>query len=150
MKRELKDGLYKAAGNTVTGADWSTKANIETSINAAIAKLLEDNINPPYNVVVNPAQYAESLALIANTSRSFRDWIREVTQGEIYSTPAITAATGMVCKAGAEGMFEYVMAEDVSVFTEVLPKSHNLFGKVYVRGLPVVYDSNAICTMTTI
>ena len=72
--------------------------------------------------------------------------------GEIFVTPTITAGTGMMTKANPVGMFEYVVAEDLTVETEILSKKagENLFGRVYVRGLPVVYDSNAICKMTTI
>jgi uncharacterized linocin/CFP29 family protein len=145
------NGLYKAAGNSVTGAGgWNTGANIVTDINAAIAELLTDNIYPPYNVTLHPDQYAETLALISSTAVSYLDWIKSVIQGEVHVTPAIAATTGMMTKANPEGMFEYVLAEDLTVATETLAKSANLFGKVYIRGLPVVYDSNAICTMATI
>jgi len=50
------------------------------------------------------------------------------------------------------GLFEYVVAEDFTVSTETqsVRDGSGLFGRVYVRGLPVVYDSNAICKMTTI
>ena len=145
------NGLYQGAGNSeASNLDYGTKANIETSVLNALALLEADGIYPPFNMVMNPAQFAQTQALIANTSRSYIDWVREVIQGEVYQTPAITAGTGMIVKSNAEGMFEYVMAEDLSVFTEILPRSHNLYGKVYVRGLPVIYDSNAICKLTTI
>ena len=72
--------------------------------------------------------------------------------GQLYTSGAITAGTGMQVAANPAGMFEYVLAEDLSVATEVLDLRHgnNLFGKVYVRGLPVVYDTNAVCTLTAI
>ena len=65
---------------------------------------------------------------------------------------AITAGTGMMTAANPEGMFEYVIAEDVNTETEITSKKdgNNLFGRVYIRGLPVIYDSNAICTLTSI
>jgi uncharacterized linocin/CFP29 family protein len=148
------NGLYNAAGNSVVGAGgWNTGANIVTDVNGAIAKLLEDNIMPPYNLTLHPDQYSETLALIANTAVSYLQWIVESMQGgSVYVTPTITAATGMMTKANPDGMFEYVMAEDLTTSTEILDlaRGNNLFGKIYVRGLPVVYDSTAICTMATI
>jgi len=148
------NGLYNAAGNSQTGAGgWNTSANIITDINGAIAKLLADNIMPPYNLVIHPDQYVETRVLIANTAFTYLQWITESLQGgSVYVTPSITAATGMMAKANPDGMFEYVMAEDLTTETEILGKKQgeNLFGRVYIRGLPVVYDSNAICTIATI
>jgi hypothetical protein len=55
-----------------------------------------------------------------------------------------------MCKANPVGMFEYVVAEDLTVETETMSKrlGEGLFGRVYLRGLPVIYDANAICKMT--
>lgn len=148
------NGLYNAAGNDYsTSKDWGTAANIVTSVNGAIALLLTDNIMPPYNITVNPTQYAESLVLISNTAVSYKQWIEQSLQGGgIYVTPAITAGTAMMTKVNPEGMFEYVVAEDVTTETETLSikEGNNLYGRVYVRGLPVVYDSNAVCKLSNI
>lgn len=147
-------GLYNAAGNSeASSLDWGTGANIVTSINNTIALLLADNIMPPYNLTVHPDQYVQARVLISNTAVSYLQWITESLQGgAVYVTPAITAGTGMMTKANPDGMFEYVMAEDLTTETEILSKKQgeNLFGRVYIRGLPVVYDTNAICKMTTI
>lgn len=147
-------GLYQAAGNAEANAlDFGIGANIVTKINASIALLLADNILPPYNVVLNPTQYTETRALIANTAVSYLQWIVESLQGgSVYVTPAITEGTGILAKANPDGFFEYVLAEDLTTETEVLSKKlgNNLFGRCYVRGLPVVYDSNAICKMSGI
>jgi len=148
------NGLYNAAGNSeATSLDWGTAANMITSINNTIALLLADNIMPPYNLTVHPDQYVQARVLIANTAVSYLQWITESLQGgSVYVTPSITAGTGMMTKANPDGMFEYVMAEDLTTETEILSKKQgeNLFGRVYIRGLPVVYDSNAVCKMTTI
>lgn len=148
------NGLYNAAGNSeATALDYGTKANIETSINNTIALLLADNILPPYNLTLHPDQFSQTLALIANTAVSYRQWIEQsLMGGAIFVTPAIAAGTGMMSKADPEGMFELVLAEDLTVETETLSikEGQNLFGRVYVRGLPIVYDSNAICKMTQI
>lgn len=148
------NGLYNAAGNDYsTSKDFSTATNIPAAINGAIALLLADNIMPPYNLTLHPTQYAETLTLIANTAVSYLQWIVESMQGgSVYVTPAITDTTGMMTKANPDGMFEYVVSEDLTTSTEILDltRGNNLFGKVYVRGLPVVYDSNAICKLSSI
>jgi uncharacterized linocin/CFP29 family protein len=147
------NGLYNAAGNTYGGATWGTGTNIPLSINNAKSALMTDNIMPPYNLTLHPDQYTESLVFVANTAVSYSQWITEsLGGGSIYVTPAITAGTAMMTKANPDGMFEYVMAEDLTTETEItsVQSGQNLFGRVYVRGLPVVYDSNSICTITGI
>jgi uncharacterized linocin/CFP29 family protein len=145
------NGLYEAAGNDYsTSMDFGTKTNIETAINGAISLMLDDSVNPPYNLTLHPTQYAETLALIASTSRSYRGWIREAIEGQVFMSAALTAGNGLLTKANPVGMFEYVLAEDLEVYTAVLQKSGNLFGRVYVRGLPIVYDANACCKLSNI
>lgn len=144
-------GLYQGAGNDeATDLPWGTKANIETSINNAVALMLADSITPPYNLTLHPTQYAQTLALIASTARSYRDWIREAIEGEVFMSAALADGDGLLSKVNAEGMFEYVLAEDLSVYEAVIQKSGNLFCKVYVRGLPVIYDANACCKLSAI
>lgn len=147
------NGLYNAAGNSQTGAGgWNTATNIPTDINGAISLLMTDNIFPPYNLCLHPDQYNEAAVFIANTAVPYLTWIKERIQGEIYPTATIATGTGMLTKANPVGMFEFVVAEDFSVETEVQSKREGsgLFGRVFVRGLPVVYDSNAICKIATI
>lgn len=146
-------GLYQSAGNSeASSLDWTTAANIATSIQAAMALLIADNIQLPYNLILNPTQYADTLENIANTAVSYRQWIEQLIGGSIYVTPAISAGTGIMMAANPNGAFEYVVAEDITTVTETesVKEGEGLFGRVYVRGLPVVYDSNAICKMTTI
>jgi uncharacterized linocin/CFP29 family protein len=147
-------GLYNtAAVNTYGGATWGTATNIPLSINNAKSALMTDNIMAPYNLTLHPDQANEANVFIANTAVSYSQWITEALGGgNIYITPAITAGTAMMTKANPDGMFEYVMAEDITTETQVLDiqKGNNLFGRCYVRGLPVVYDANSICTITGI
>jgi len=147
------NGLYAAAGNTDSGADWATATNIVASIQDGIALLEADNIFAPYNLVVHPDQHADMLELISNTAVTYEQLVTQMLRGgQIYVTPAMTATTAMLTAANPNGAFEYVLAEDVTTVTEVqgVAQGEGLFGRVYVRGLPVVYDSNAICTLTSI
>jgi len=147
------NGLYQAALNSsVAALGWNAGANIVTSINNCVTELMTDNIFPPYNLVVNPTQYNEAAVFITNTAVPYLSWIKERIGGDIYPTASITAGTGMMLKANPVGLFEYVVAEDFTVSTETqtLREGGGLFGRIYVRGLPVVYDGNAICKMTQI
>lgn len=148
------NGLYEAAGNDdASDLNWGTATNIATSINNGINLLMQDNILPPYNLTINPAQYVAARVFIANTAVSYLQWIEESLQGgSIYVTPAISAGNGLLSAANPNGMFEYVLSEDLSTETEVLSikEGNNLFGRVYIRGLPVVYDANALCKLSDI
>jgi uncharacterized linocin/CFP29 family protein len=146
-------GLYQAAGNSdATGLDWGTAANILTSIQNGLALLDADSIQGPFNLTVNSTQYSQTLAPVANTAVTYRQMIQQILGGEIISSPAMTAGTGMITPVNPNGAFEYVMAENITTVTEVqsVQDGEGLFGRVYVRGLPVVYDSNAICKLTSI
>lgn len=150
------NGLYNAAGNSeATASTWdddpgAAATGIPHSINTAIAALMATNIFPPYNLTLNPVQYNQAAVFIANTAVPYLTWIKERIGGEIYPTASIAAGTGMLTKANPVGMFEFVVAEDFTVETEIQTarEGSGLFGRVYVRGLPIVYDSYAICKLT--
>jgi len=147
-------GLYqtgKASGNyDTTGYVWSTVANIPTCVKASFALLLEDNIQPPWNLTINQTQWMQAFEFIGTTSKTYQDFLREACQGgSVYVTPAITAGTLMWTAVNPQGMFEYVLAEDLTTETETtsMKEGQNLFGRNYIRGIPVVYDANAICAV---
>ena len=147
------NGLYNGAGNSEgTSLDWGTSANIITSINNTIALLAADHIYKPYNLVLNPTQEGEASVLIGSGPSTYLDWIKARIGGTVFITEAMTAGLGLMTKANPVGMFEYVVAEDLTIKTEQesVRDGEGLFGKSYVRGLPVIYDSNALCKMTTI
>ena len=147
-------GLYAAAGNTdAASGTWDTPANIVSSMQDAIALLEADNIFAPYNLTIHPNQHADMLELISNTAVTYEMLVTQMLRGgSITVTPAITSETGMLTAANPAGAFEYVMAEDLTTETETtsIKEGNNLFGRVYLRGLPVVYDANAICTLTSL
>ena len=73
------------------------------------------------------------------------DWVQKRIGGQIFVSEGITAGTGLMMKANPVGMFEYVVAEDLAIETEIesVRSGKGLFGRAYVRGLPVVYQANA-------
>jgi uncharacterized linocin/CFP29 family protein len=148
------NGLFKAAGNTDgSSLDWGTSANIITSINNGIGLLLDDGIDGPWNLTINPTQRGQLNSNIANTAVTYKQWVTEQLEGgSIITSAAMPESDGMLTPVNAEGKFEYVVAEDLTTQTELtsVKEGQNLFGRVYVRGLPIVYDANAICTLTVI
>jgi uncharacterized linocin/CFP29 family protein len=147
------NGLYQAAANDEnTALHWSTDTNIDDSISKTITLLMADNIFPPYNLVLNPQEFNNARDFIGNTAVSWLTWIKEQIGGEIFVSPTMAAGYGMMLKANPTGLFEYVIAEDFTVETETMSKreGEGLFGRVYIRGLPVIYDRNAICKMSDI
>jgi uncharacterized linocin/CFP29 family protein len=146
------NGLYKAASNTKAGADWATATNIPATINGAVDALIADNISGPYNLTLATEQYTYSSAFIGTSAVTYRQWIEQELGGAVTWSPVLTAGTGLVTKADPTGMFEYVLAEDITTQTEItdMKSGGNLFGRVYLRGLPIVYDGTALCTLTAL
>lgn len=85
-----------------TSADWGTVANIYSSINAMIAKLVQSNFQPPFMLYVNPVQWTEALAtggtdVIATTL----DRVRRAYQGileDIKMSFALAAGSAVMVK----------------------------------------------------
>jgi uncharacterized linocin/CFP29 family protein len=142
-------GLYQGAGNSATGADMSTATNIPVVVFEAMGLLIADGINPPYNLVLHPTQYAETFAIIANTGMTYNEWVRNTIQGEIFSSTSITASDGMMLAAPNPAFFDLTIGIDMTSDTEEmgLEDGRDLFGVVYECVVPRIHDSNAICTI---
>jgi uncharacterized linocin/CFP29 family protein len=152
------NGLYNEAvanGNKdTTDYDWATPATIITSINAAIALMKADHINGPYDLTIE-AEAAGYLSILTNSGAgpgTYGEWVQKRIGGQIYETEVLTVGTALLSKANNVGAFKYVIAEDLRVKTELqsVREGEGLFAKVYIRGLPVVYDPNALCAITNI
>jgi uncharacterized linocin/CFP29 family protein len=146
------NGLYDGAGNTTGGADWNTATNIPLSINAAIAELKADKIFPPYNLVVNDAQYDQLFQFIGTTSDYYYDAVQRRIGGQIFGTPVLAAATGMLLAVADAGFFDLPYGIDIHAELEELPLNEfkDLYGVVWESIVPRIHDANAICTLTTI
>ena len=145
------DGLYEAAGNTYGGSDFGTAGNALDAVAGGMGVLLADNIAPPYNLVLHPTQYSELAAsVLSNGDREITHVKEMLGGGDIFTTPYITAGTGMMLAMPEARFFELIVAQDLTVETETLPKTKNIFGRVFEAVAPVVYDSNAISTLTGI
>jgi uncharacterized linocin/CFP29 family protein len=145
------NGLYNGAGNSnTTNYDWATVADIITSINASITLMETDHIYAPYNCVLASEQFGYLQVLVNNGPATYYDWVQKRIGGRILQSEVFTAGTGMLTKANPVSLFEYVVARDINAETEIqsIRKGSSLFGRVFVKGAPVIYNSNAICSMT--
>ncbi|MHC1570343.1 MAG: family 1 encapsulin nanocompartment shell protein [Methermicoccaceae archaeon] len=144
-------GLYEAAANDYdTTKDFGTAGNAITAVSAAMGMLLDDQISPPYNLVLHPTQYAELVAsVLSNGDREFTH-IRDIIGGEIFTTPFVSDGTAALLASPEARFFELVVAQDLTVETEELPRTRNTFGRVFEAVVPVVYDTNAICKLSDI
>ncbi len=149
-------GLYDGAGNSeTTSKDFATFGNATDKVEAAIALLTADNIEPPYNMVLNVLQATQLKASISSTGvRELPIIIDLLGGGEVIQTNAQTVATGMLLAANGRerGMFEYRLAQDFTSDLEkiAIASGGGWKGKVFVAGVPIIYDSDAICTLTNI
>ena len=149
------NGLYNGANNADnTNYDWATPADIITSINAAMALCAADHIYRPYNLLIDP-EADGYISLLVNSGAgpgTYRDWVQARIGGQIFVSEGMTVGTALLLKANPVGMFEYVVAEDLKVETETesIRSGQGLFGRVFVRGLPVIYNSNALCKISNI
>jgi len=140
-----------AAGNTDSSANgFNTAGNAIEEVAICMGLLLADDIPAPYNLVLNPTQYAELVAAVLSNGDREITHVREIIGGEIFVSPYQTAGTGTLLAMPEAKFFELIVATDMSVETEELPKSHNTYGRVYECVVPVFYDTNAVCTMTAI
>ena len=147
------DGLYDSAGNDYsTAKHWSTATNIMASINGAIALLKADKIFPPYNLVVNDARFDELFEFITNTSEFYYDAVQRRIGGQIFQTPVLDSATGMLLATPDAGFFDLPLGVDVHAEVEELPLDQfkDLYGVVWEAITPRIREANAICKLSDI
>jgi len=140
-------GLYEAvaSGNTVSGSDWGSN-DPTTDVISAIGK-----IGSTFNsdtLLLNPVQYKELLRRNTNTDKMYIDLIRDMG-----ITPKIdkdiTAGTGLLMATGAD-IAELIVAEDLDVEEDYVLSNQSYIFNAFLRSVPVVYESDALCTITGI
>lgn len=156
------EGLYTAAGQTTSGSDFGTNGNAVATVGAAMALLVDANINPPYDLMLNSAQWLELLLSKDNYGNRELPMVRSLLnggdsdnvpngKGNIYMIPKLAAGTGMVIPTNrSPDLWDYQLIEDMRTTSEELEKTHRLFGRVYFAGVPRIKYPDAACTLTGI
>ena len=132
---------------------WATSPNALTTMRNAAKKLLEKHYPPPYDLILQPSAYMDTLALIANTGISQLEKIKEIIQGNIYVSAIIKASDGdtdsaILMKSGAENA-DLCVAQDFKTFyMERVDMNHQF--KVYEAVVPRIKRPTAICEITGI
>lgn len=149
-------GLYQSANNSYsTSKDFGTAGYALAAVGGAIALLVADGITGPYDVVLNPTQYYELAASQLTGGGKEMDSVKTLIEGgNIYRDSQITAGTGMVIptKSKSRPYFELIETCPFTVDIEPVSKRNGggIWGIAYECVVPVVYDTDAICTMTAI
>lgn len=124
------DSTVVASGNSIygyttytnrqtisTSADWGTVANIYSSINAMIAKLVQSNFEPPFMLYVNPVQWTEALATGGvDTIQTSLDRVRRAYQGileDVKMSFALTAGQAVMVKLTPD-VIDMAVGQDIT------------------------------------
>jgi len=161
------NGLYAAAGNTYgTSKDFGTLANILAAIGGTIDLFDADSIHGPFHLVLATTQYNE-YTQARDAAGTVKDQVAELLNppandepavllpggpGKVYKCPFLAAGTGMMIPAWQHDAFKYFVARDLT--TALYPATNaptsDIFLDAFIRGALIVWDSNAIATMTAI
>jgi len=147
-------GFYQGAGLTEsTAKDFGTAGYALAKIGLAMAAFEAVNVRPPFNLVLNPTQYAElavsvlgsgagqSEMLLVKNLLSTGDINKAGAGGMILPSTDITAGTGLMMATPGRGQFSYHVPVDVATELEILEKSHNVFGRVFLCSRLILMDT---------
>lgn len=148
-------GLYQSAGNDVSDTlDFTTSGNALKAVKAAVNIFNENDIFSNLNMILNPVQYTDLATSIFGTAKEGSlemPMVEKLLGGNIIKTSWLTAGTGLIMPSECPNYFgELIIAQDATVEFEVMPKSKDLWGRVYECVVPVIYEENAFCTLTKI
>lgn len=144
-------GFYQGAGLTeATAKDFGTAGLAIDKAVLTEALFTAQDIDGPYDWVLNPTQYAQLSLYTANHSRSNRTEVEEIIGGKIYKSTAITAGTGLAVASGRGGeLYELVIAQDF--ITKNWPRGVQGINFIAYEALvPIIYNSYCAAKMTGI
>ncbi len=147
------EGLYQGAGNSYsTSKDFGTAGNAIAAVSGGIALMTADNIFPPYHLSLNSVQHAELIGSVHTGGVMEFERVRDIIGGSIFINPNLVAGTGMLTSTPAQGHLRVKMAQDMTteLWRETLDPRANTKGRAFTAAVPVIRDSNAICTLTDI
>ena len=86
---------------------------------------------------------------VVNSVREKEIVMEMLAGGTIYRSGFLTAATGMLLAAPGRGFFKLAIGQDLTT-EEMMDENGDTIIRVSEVMIPVIMDSNAICTMTGI
>lgn len=159
----VTSGLYTLANNDYsTSKDFATFGNATTAVGGALALIEADNcLADAYNLILNPVQANELRVSMSTTIGKELDIIKglinggnESGPGKIFSTPNITAGTGMLVPVDPSRKFiELYVPQDIRTVLGTdsrLDETSPIYGSVYELVLPHVKYTDAIAKISAI
>lgn len=140
---EIK-GLLRSAGIENTDAyDVATPGNFAKATAAAIESAMANEIYGPYEWTINPQQWTQLGISLWTGGKSELEMVRDLVSN-IRVTNWIPAGEGMFTGGQSNSQYELIIAQDMTVETEILQKSKDLWGRIYESLVPVVYQPKTI------
>ena len=145
------NGLYQSANNDYsTGKDFGTAGNAITAVAGGMSLLMADNIMPAYNLTLNPVQYAELAGSVHTGGMLEFERVKNMIGGDVFVSPFVTAGTGMLTAHPSQGTLKVAFAQDITTETWQDADTKDTLGRVFMACVPIIYDTNAICKLSSI
>ena len=147
---EIKCLMQSAGLEVTTTYDFATPGNALKSVSEGISKLMENEIYGPYNLSLNPTQYMELATSVYTGGVIELNMVEKLLGGTILVNNWIPADEGMITTYPQKQFYELVIAQDMTVETEILTKSKALWGRLYECIVPVIYQPKSILRLNSI
>ena len=140
---EIK-GLLQSAGIEVNdNYDAATPGNFAKATALAIETAMANEIYGPFEWTLNPTQYTQLGISLWTGGKSELEMVQNMVSG-IRVTNWIPAGHAMFTGGQSNSQYELLIAQDMTVETEILQKSKDLWGRIYESLVPVVYQPKTI------
>lgn len=148
------NGLIAGKGNTSAAtANWSAapgSGDPYEDVNTLIGLMEADGFMGPYKMRVEPTNLAELRkreVKAGGAGVSYLDLIKSSLIADIQADPSIPHGTAVVVQTGKDTAV-LAMPEDVTVEFYDMDKNHVIYGKVYERCVPIIFQANGVGTIT--
>lgn len=156
------EGLYQAAGTSVTGASFGTAGNCIKSVQTGISALEDLGVSGPYHFLLHKDQAAELRGnVISGVGREILQVLEmmnmddpNVHEGKIWQSYDMTAANGILIPVDPARVY-FELVNPVLIHTALgedskKPDTSPIFGHVWEVIVPIIKQTTAICKIDTI
>jgi len=143
-------GLLRSAGEDINDDyNTATPGNFAKATAAAIETMMSNEIYGPFEWTINPAQYTELAISLWTGGTPEIDMIKNMVNN-VRVTNWIPKNHGMFTGGQSNSQYELIIAQDLTVETEILQKSKDLWGRIYESLVPIVYNPKSILHFTNL